>query len=156
MQLQVEDVNSILKPEIEETLLHAAASLGSILCAKLLLEVRPSARLLISNTNSGPSQRSFKTGQLFRREPGRMCGTWMGITLPCMLPPLPRPMQHKWLLISSVRSSLQHNARLKTCKNLKTKQLLYGEAYQRSQTSLFSTIFENEDKHISKTEIQTI
>ena len=40
MQLQVEDVNSILKPEIEETLLHAAASLGSILCAKLLLEVR--------------------------------------------------------------------------------------------------------------------
>merc|ERR550517_2260993 len=35
---QVEDVNSILKPEIEETLLHAAASLGSILCAKLLLE----------------------------------------------------------------------------------------------------------------------
>ena len=36
---QVEDVNSILKPEIEETLLHAAASVGSILCAKLLLEV---------------------------------------------------------------------------------------------------------------------
>ena len=40
MPLQVEDVNSILKPEIEETLLHAAASLGSILCAKLLLEVK--------------------------------------------------------------------------------------------------------------------
>ena len=79
MQLQVEDVNSILKPEIEETLLHAAASLGSILCAKLLLEVRflalrkksrflPLERLLISDKDSGPFQRSFTTGQLCRRE----------------------------------------------------------------------------------------
>ena len=39
MNHQVEDVNRILKPEIEETLLHATASVGSILCAKLLLEV---------------------------------------------------------------------------------------------------------------------
>ena len=36
---QVDDVNSILKPETKETLLHATASGGSISCAKLLLEV---------------------------------------------------------------------------------------------------------------------
>ena len=32
-------MNGILKPETEETLLHAAAAVGSLSCAKLLLEV---------------------------------------------------------------------------------------------------------------------
>ena len=32
-------MNGALKPETEETLLHAAAAVGSLSCAKLLLEV---------------------------------------------------------------------------------------------------------------------
>ena len=50
---QVEEVNSIMKPEIEETLLHATASVGSILCAKLLLEVR----FVVIKKDSCPWQR---------------------------------------------------------------------------------------------------
>ena len=52
-------MNRILKPEIEETLLHATASVGSILCAKLLLEVIFSTfkKILATGKDLDPNER---------------------------------------------------------------------------------------------------
>ena len=55
-----------------------------------------------------------------------MCGTWTGIALPCMLQPLLRPMQQKWLVFSSFNFDVLS----KTCNRQATK---------------------NKDKHISET-----
>ena len=84
-------MNGILKPETEETLLHAAAAVGSLSCAKLLLEV-----------HFFNSEDSLLSVILFSRtEPAPMCGTCPVRRPRCTLPPPLRTMQSRWLAFST-------------------------------------------------------